>query len=75
MMMRSRLTLRIEGSFDAAANREWHMLECVNAFAQVNDKTCNRAECDLTQDEPSPFDSRVEDRIYHAQRRPQQAGP
>src|ERR1700687_1878197 len=75
MMTRSRLTLGIEGSFDAAPNCERHMLKRVDTLAQVNDETCDCAECDLAQDEPPPFDSRVEDWIYHAQRRPQETGP
>src|SRR5713226_4893605 len=75
MMTQSKLTLRIVRSFDAATNCERHMLQRVNSLAQINDETCDRTECDLAQDEPSPFDSRLEDRIYHTQRRPQQAGP
>ena len=46
------------------------MLQRMDALGQVDHETRDGAERDLAQDEPSPLDARVEQRIDHAQRRP-----
>jgi hypothetical protein len=54
-------------SLDARTSGEGEMLHRMNALGLVDDETGDGTESDLAQDEPSPLDARVEQRINHAQ--------
>src|SRR6266851_7702891 len=60
---------------ESASNCEWQMLQCAHFLRAIDHVSGDRAERDLAQDEPAPFDSLVEYWIDHGQRRPQQACP
>src|SRR5258708_27207089 len=51
------------GRFDSGADGKRQMLHRTHALGQVDHVTRDCAEGDLAQDEPSPLDARVEQRI------------